>query len=188
MIGEVWGGKKIITNYSPVFTLFPQHRLLAIVKERMPSWRDCWSDPAQPRSVVSGRSKAWDIWGLWQRICTGHFLIEYHHILWYQVPIPGWEISLPGSKPSFTIMLMKVWFILTTLQITFLYCFYFLQGTQNLNRSCQPTICFQWQPRGRNIYNRSSEAQKWHIFHKYSPVIRKKGLNDKKKFFCSEKD
>ena len=99
-----------------------------------------------------------------------------------------WEVSLPALKSSFAIMLMKVWFTLTTLKTTSLYCFYFLQGTQNLNRSCQPTICFQWQPTSGNIYNNSSKAQKCHIFHKYSSVIRKKGLNDKKKYFCFEKE
>lgn len=133
-------------------------------------------------SWISGRIKSWTIWVFWKG--SGGFLTEYHHIWWCQVQIPVWEVLLPGSKPSFTIMLMEVWFILPMLQITFLYCFYFLRGTQDLNRSCQPTICFQWQPRGRNIYNNCSEAQKWHIFQKYSPLIMKRGLNDKKVVCC----
>lgn len=155
---------------------------------RLSYWAEGTVGATHTHSLISGRIKAWNTWVFLKRISTGDALKAYRHIWGYQVQIPVWEVLLPGPKPSFTIMLMKVWLILPVLQITFIYCFYFLQGTQNLNRSCQPTICFQWQPRGRNIYNNSSEAQKWHIFQKYSPLITKRGLNDKKKYFWSEKE
>lgn len=186
IIGEVLGGKPLdiipfFLCYSLVISLWSLSKL------------SCWAEGTVDaththRAFNLRKDKGVEHSRFLKMICTGDFLTEYHHIWWYQIQIPVWEVLLPGSKPSFTIMLMKVWFILPMLQITFLYCFYFLQGTQNLNRSCQPTICFQWQPRGRNIYINSSEAQKWHIFLKYSPLITKRGLNDKKKYFCSEKE
>lgn len=72
---QVLGKKNIISNYDPVLTLFPQHQLLATVKERIPGQRDCWSDAAHLHSLVLGRSMAW-----------GSLLKDLHCRLFYGVP------------------------------------------------------------------------------------------------------
>lgn len=156
--GQVLGGKPLYII--PLFLCFSLSISLWPLS-KLSYWAEGTVDATHTHTFFNLRKdKDMEGLGFLKRICTGDFLTEYHDIWWYQVQIPVWEVLLPGSKPSFKIMLMKVWFILPTLQITFLYCFYFLQGIQNLNRPCQPTICFQWQPRGRNIYDNSSEAQK----------------------------